>query len=914
VQVRVLGPVDASVHGTPQPVPGQRRKAILAALALSHGNVVGTDLLVHIVWGETAPANVDATLQNHISRLRRLLGDRSAILAGQREWQLDTREPTDAGVAERLIRQGTQASDARHRADKLQEAVGLWRGPTLADVSPTPWFDEHARRLDALRSQARHSLTDARLALGHHRYLIAELETLVLQEPYDEPAYGQLMQALYRSGRQADALAVYKRLSRTLGNDLGIAPAPELRELEAAILRQDPGLDLPVPGTIAVARRTPAQLPPTVAGFAGRRDELARLDQLVAGDTTGGVCAITGTAGVGKTTLAIHWSHRVAGRFPDGHLYVNLRGFDPVGAPLRPGDAVRLLLDGLGVAAARIPDDPDAQAGLYRSLLAGRRVLVVLDNARDTDQVRPLLPGSGTCQTVVTSRSPLAPLVAGYGATSVNLDLLGIEAARELLAQRLGQARTSVEAAARDEIIERCAGLPLALSIVAALAATGPRRPLAVLAGELRDTLGTLRGGDDATDLRSVFSLSYRMLSDGAARLFRLFGLHPGPNLTAPAAAALAGRPAGIAHDLLAELARANLTTEEPSGRYGLHDLLREYAKELAGRQESDDDRRAARQRMFEHYFRLARAAAHTLDPQNDPFGEPITETAGSSWLDAEYTVLAGLVAEAARTGFESWSWRLSWTLTVYLLRRGQYPALEAVQRIALTAAGRIRDEEGQARTLHGLAQAYARAGRFDEAGPVLSEALSLFERTGDAYGQARVCSSLAWLAEVRGDPAAGLEHALQGLELARAAGHEAAEAGALNDAGWCLALLGDFGPAADRCHQALALNRRVGYREGEAAALDSLAYIHHRLGELPQATARHQEALDIARDLGDRYNEAQTLTGLGDVHADAGDAAAARAARELALEILVELDHPEADEVRRVLDESLVAPWPGPA
>jgi hypothetical protein len=420
-------------------------------------------------------------------------------------------------------------------------------------------------------------------------------------------------------------LSAYQRAKRRLADELGVDPGADLKHLELTILRGD---ERQVTSPGAGPRLTdprPAQLPADLPSFTSRGDELAALDAILARTTdppTAAVISLSGTAGVGKTALALHWAHRVADRFPDGQLYVDLRGFDPTGSAMSPDEAIRGFLDAVGVTARCIPASLDARAGRYRSLLAGRRMLVVLDNARDTDQVCPLLPGAPGCLVLVTSRNQLTSLVAKEGAHPVTLDLLAPDEALQLLTRRLGPARVAGELDAAEDIIASCARLPLALSIVAARAASHPTFRLADLAADLRSRhngLDAFDGGEPVTDARALFSWSYHALSDPAARLFRLLGLHPGPDIGNLAAASLAGIPVARARSLLAQLTRAHLVTERAPGRYAFHDLLRTYAAELARAVDGDAERRAARQRMFDHYLHTSHAAGRLLDAPREP-------------------------------------------------------------------------------------------------------------------------------------------------------------------------------------------------------------------------------------------------------------------------------------------------------
>ena len=932
MQVRLLGPVDVVVDGEPRPVRGLRRKAVLAVLALQAGEVVSTDRLTDVVWGQAAPATAVNTLQSHMSYLRTVLGDKCAILAQAPGYLLDLcGDGTDVQEAERLLAQGMRSAEPAEAARQLRRALSLWRGRPLADVTGVAWLEEQAERLDLLRLRIRQALSGARLGAGEHAQLVPELEEMAASHPLDERIHEQLMLALYRSGRQADALAVYHRLRATLDEELGIGPGQALRDLEMAILQQDPALDPPVPAGVPAVplAPVPAQLPPAVPGFTGRSAELATLDLLAGGAAAApaagagpvvpaalAVCAVSGTAGVGKTALAVHWAHRVAGGFPDGQLYVNLRGFDPAGTALDPGQALSGFLDALGVPAARIPADPDTRAALYRSLLAGKRVLVVLDNARSADQVRPLLPGSPGCLAIVTSRDQLAGLVATEGARPLPLDLLTTADARELLTRRLGEARVAGEPEAVGDIIAACARLPLALTIAASRAATSPGFPLAAVAAELSEAccaLDPFHGGDHATDVRAVFSWSYRALSPHAARLFRLLGLHPGPGIAAAAAASLAAVPPGRARALLAELTRARLLAEHAPGRYAFHDLLRAYASELAGAQERPADRDAAVHRLLDHYLHTASNAAALIDTcqsmeLDGPLpgaiaGEHAAAEEALHWSDDERATLLAAVYLAADAGLDAHCWRLAWTLTTFLGRQGFSQDQISALQTGLAAARRSGDATGQAHALIGLGRGYARAGRLHDADRHYRDGLRLFDGIGGHFNiRATAHSGLAWLAEHWERPAGALSHSLRALELYRAAGNERAQLLVLNDVGYAHALLGDYGQALSCCERALAAGEGFGEHDWVKATLHSLGYIHHRLGHYESAIAYYDRSIEYCRELADRYDEAETLVNLGDVYDSAGDLLIARRAWTQALRIFEEIDHPDRDQLRAKL------------
>ena len=668
----------------------------------------------------------------------------------------------------------------------------------------------------------------------------------------------------------------------------------------------------------------PRQLPASTAQFVGRSAELAALtsllDQATAGPAGGGgavvISAVGGMAGIGKTALALHWAHQVAGRFPGGQLYVNLRGFDPADAPVAPGEAVRGFLDGLGVDPARIPVDPQAQASLYRSLLAGRRVLVVLDNARDAGQVRPLLPGTATCLVVVTSRSQLPGLVASEGARPLPLGLLPADQARELLARHLGPDRAAAEPQAVAELIGLCAGLPLALSTVAARAAVQPGLPLAALAAELRDARGrldALEAGDPATSMRAVLSWSCCHLDPAAAAMFRLLGTHPGPDISAAPAASLAGLAPRPAREVLAALTRAHLLTEHIPGRFAMHDLVRAYAAEQASTADSDTARRDALCRVLDHYLHTGIAADIMLRPAREP--PPLTppprpgvradDFAGFeqalAWFEAERPVLLAAIAEAAATGLATHAWQLSRALEHFAVIRGHWHDYARAQRTALSAAGQAGDVTGQAYAHRGLALALiARGdGPLEEARTHALRALDLFTQLSDHAGQARAHRVLARIFDAQGRYREVLRHGQQALDLFRAAGHAAGQGEALNGFGWALAHLGEPQRAVGYCEQAISLLQAHGDRYYEAGAWDSLGYAHHLLSHHAEAITCYQRGLDLCRQNRDTHREADALLCLGDAYQAAGDQNAARCAWQQALAIIEDLHRPDAAQVR---------------
>ncbi|MFC0531687.1 BTAD domain-containing putative transcriptional regulator [Phytohabitans kaempferiae] len=966
----VLGPLTVTVWGEPVDPGSTGQSALLGLLALQANTPVSVDALADVVWGERPPPAAAELIQSRISRLRQRLRPpvraaapgtprrRSApphtgapppappLIAMKGGYQLTvTDEQLDLLAFRRLVERARRAAgDGDHAAayTGYQRAVTLRRGEPLADVAPLRSHPAVAA-LDREWRRAVIEYADTAASLGRHGAVVPLLRQVTETGPLDEPAHARLIAALAGGGEPAEALAVYERLRRRLAEELGVDPVPELRRLHQAILRGEPARTGPAPavpagppveppaagpaGPPAVAALArldvPAQLPIEPPAFTGRQPELARLDaalEIAAQGRTPVVCVVSGSAGVGKTALVVHWGHRLRDRFPDGQLYLNLRGYgadgDAAASELDPDDAVRAFLDALAVPAERIPASPEAQAALYRSLLAGRRMLVVLDNARDAERVRPLLPGSPGCLVLVTSRDQLTGLVAAEGAHPVPVPLLSAAESRDLLACRLGADRTTAEPDAVDAIIERCAGLPLALAVVAARAIVDPGQPLEAFAAQLRDTasyLDTFDAGDPATTVRVVFSWSYRALTAPAGRLFRLLGLHPGPDVTVPAAASVAGVAGDTARGLLGELTRAHLIAAHAPDRYAFHDLLRAYAGELAHAAHTEDERRTAERRTLDHYLRTGRAAAVLLDQHHEP-DEPLPPCPGVTtveltdhqealaWFTAEHRNLMAAVRHAESGGFDQYAPRFAHVMAQFLDRRGLWHDHVAVLRAALRAAERLADRTGQAEAHRHLGHAHMRVGRYGEARAHLGYALDHFTQAGDQVGQAHTHRYLAHLTDRQGQGEQALAHAERALALYRASGHQRGQADALNGVGWHLALLGDYERAVEYCRQALSLQQRLGDRNAEAGTWDSLGYAYHHLGRYAEAAECYRRAIAMNRDLGDRYDEATNLVQLGETLLATGEIEAARDEWRRALEILEALGHPDAERVRQKL------------
>jgi DNA-binding SARP family transcriptional activator len=944
----LLGPVEVWLDGRPAAAGHARQRAVLAVLLLDAGRVVPLEVLIDRVWGDHPPRSVRNVVYGYVGRLKALLastGDPGGTLSRRPGGYLLQAAPNQVDVFRfrRLVAAAAAAAGDDERAGAaLGEAVALWRGPALGGLD-SPWLNAMRATLELERSGAVLDLGDIRLRRGEHSPLAVELVARAAAAPADERLIGQLMLALYRCGRQAEALRWFERTRRHLADELGADPSPGLHTLHQQILRADPALtDMPAPSSRPTATgaatgpagpqtgQVPRELPADVPTFTGRAAELAELDRLLTAqpatpeEASGGhaglapavvISAVSGTAGVGKTALAIHWAHRTADRFPDGQLHVNLRGYDP-DRPVAAADALAGFLRALGVPGPDIPPGQDERAARYRSMLAGRRMLVVLDNASHAEQVRPLLPGTPGCAVLVTSRDTLAGLVARDGAARLDLDLLPLQEAVALLTELIGEpARADPDAAA--ELAAQCARLPLALRVAAELAAARPGVPLADLVADLVDQQRRLvlleAAGDPRTAVRAVFSWSYQQLGTQTARMFRLLGLHPGPDISVPAAASLAAQAEADACGPLRELARDHLIAEHLPGRYAFHDLLRAYAAEQAHHTGSDIDGREAIGRVLDHYLHTAAGAGRLLNPAIEPVvlapprpgaapEQPANHRQALAWFEAEHQVLLAAVTLAAGSGFDSHAWQLPWAMTSFLQLRGHWQEWGATQRTALAAATRLGDAAAQAVSSRLLAMACTDLGDHDQARGHYASSLALYQRLGNRLGEAKVHQNLAFLAKRQGRYADALGHAEQALRLYQAIGDKANEAEALNAVGWYHGLLGDYQQAREYCRQALTLSVEAGDRWLEGDVWDSLGFAEHHLGHLAQAATCYERALSLYRESGDRFDEADTLTHLGDVRHAAGELAQAREAWQRALVILEDLQHPDADEVRAKL------------
>ncbi|HXW46622.1 MAG TPA: BTAD domain-containing putative transcriptional regulator, partial [Streptosporangiaceae bacterium] len=743
-------------------MPEGKQRTLLTALLLRAGRVVAAGELAELLWAPVAPPpSAPVTVRNYVKRLRHTLRaagqDRIVTQAGGylirvERGELDVWVMEDAlAVAHRAAREAAWHDVARQATVALE----LWRGEPLSGLDLPTVAAAEMSRLTELQLQAHELRIEADLHLGLHAGVVTELRQLTGAHPLREHLHALLMLALYRCGRRAEALQAYRESRDVLIEEIGNEPGPELQALHQQILRDAPAL-APTSAEPRPARAegptatAPRQLPRAVRCFTGRDAELSALSAMLSDISGGGtlvISAIAGTAGVGKTATAVRWAHQIAARFPDGQLYVNLRGYDP-DQPVLAGDALAGFLRALGVPGQDIPDELEDRARLYRSRLAGCRVLVLLDNARDGEQVRPLLPGDPGCVAVVTSRDALAGLVAADGAVRLDLDVLPRADAIALLRSLIGP-RADQEPEAVAALAGLCARLPLALRIAAEEAVARPAVPLAALVAELEARqLDLLDAGEDHADVRAVLSWSFRQLPDDVAGAFALMGLHPGADLDVYAAAALTGTAAGPAGKVLGRLHRASLVQATGAGRYGMHDLLRAYAREQAAARDAGGQRERALTRLFDYYLAATAAAMDVVFPAEARQRPRVLRSAAllpavpgeadaRAWLDAERANLVGVVVHCAAYGWPEHAAGLAGILFRYLIDGCHLPEADTIYSHVLQDARQSGDLAAEAEALNGLGGIGIMKGRFGDAAGHYQAALECYRQRGDPAGQA---------------------------------------------------------------------------------------------------------------------------------------------------------------------------------
>ncbi|GIJ50881.1 XRE family transcriptional regulator [Virgisporangium aliadipatigenens] len=952
---RALGPIQLRGPGGWQDAGPPQQSCVLGVLLVEAGRIVPVDLIVDRVWGTAAPEAARRTLHSYVTRLRRMVEQvpGAAIVRRSGGYVLDiVPDRVDLHRGRRLRAEAREPGRSpAERAALLREAVELWRGEPLAGLSGE-WVGRTREALRQERLDGTVAWARAEIDGGDPGAVLTPLSQLVAEHPLAESPVAVLMRAFCAVGRVTDALDCYAAARQRLLDELGVDPGAELQAMHRAALRGE--LDPPAgpPPAPVVVRNVPAQLPMDVYGFTGRDAEIATLDALFSpadGQPNAvRIAAVSGTAGVGKTALAVHWAHRVADEFPDGQLYVNLRGYDPE-QPVTPGDALAGFLAALGLAGRDVPLEVDGRAARFRSEVAGRRMLIVLDNAASVEQIRPLLPGSATCLVVVTSRDSLAGLVALHGARRVDLDLLESGDAMELLRGLLRE-RVDAEPDAARLLADSCARLPLALRVAAELVAARPATPLSDLSRELGEQRLELldAGGDDRGAVRAVFSWSYQHLPADAARAFRMVGLHPGADFDAYAVAALTGADLGAARRWLGTLARVHLLHAAGPGRYGMHDLLRAYAAELAAATDPEDARRAALTRLFDYYLATAGTAMDVLYPAERDRRPPIPEVgtpvppmsdaaAARLWLENERPSIVAVAAHTVTHGWWTYPTRLSGTLWRYFDWGGHFPDAVTVSAHALRAArlsgdraaeanalsdsagvyGRLArfkesleryeaalelfrlvgDRLGEARALTNSGLIHAQTGQYPQAVPLHEQAVELFRALGDAHGESRAWGNLGVALERKGEYDRATECQERSLALARQVGDPDNEAVGIVNLGLIASARGDYDRAVGYLKHSVAIFAERGSVARQAEATSMLGVVYGRQGRWEMAVEGHQRAASLLREIGDRFGEVRALNGLGEALRASGYPDKARQHYEAALAIAVEIGtlHEEA-------------------
>jgi len=948
MRFRLLGPVEVRAGEDWRGIGAPKWRSVLAALLIHPGQIVSADALIGELWRDEPPARAANLVSIYVLRLRRLMDDPDGHL-------LVTRAPgyllrvagddTDALLFEAMVREGRRAfaaGDPEGAASRLTEALGLWYGRPLADVPPTPLVEAEAERLSELRLGADELRITAELALGGHDQAVAGLRRLLADHPLREGLWLLLMRALDGAGRHAEALEAYGQARDAISGQLGVDPGAELRQLHADLLAKDtapagvitagvlnpPAEPAPEPRQAREGRRAalrPAQLPADIADFTGRDEQVKRLSDLLSGTGASGdpgavrIAVVAGSGGLGKTSLAVHAAHRVRRRFPDGQLYVDLLG--ATAAPFLPGDVLARFLRDLGVDGRDIPVDEDERAARYRTTLARRRMLVVLDNARDAAQVRPLLPGSASSAVLVTTRSRMPDLAS---TKLVDLNVLDDDEALTLFVKVVGEERVAAEPEATAELLDACAGLPLAIRICAARLVTRSGWTIRAMAGRLTDEhrrLDEMRAGDLA--VRASFEVSFTSLPPSTdkqgidpARAFRLLGLWQGPSISAAAAAALFGVPEYSAEDALEVLVDTHLLESVATDRYRFHDLLRVYA---AGRAEDDEpaaERDAAITRLLTWYMRTADAAAAAVSPHRynivlDPAGTdpPPLAFAGVddalAWYDSERANLVAATRQAAGSGLDEVAWRLPAPLFTMFNRRGNWADCIATHRVALESARRASNRPGEAWVLNNLGEALGFT-RETEGIAHLEQALMIRREIGDHKGEAQTANNLADAYVILGRKDEALDLLRRALELNRETGNRYGEGVALNNLGEAFLDLGRTEEAIDCFHRAHSTFAEIKVPHGVGYALHNVGRSYLSLGRDAEALEHLRQALAVHRATGDRHREAFTLRFLGVAQSRAARPAEAEVSWAQAAAIFDALgDHAQADEIRTGQAES---------
>lgn len=914
----VLGPLQVLADGRQLVIGRKGMRGLLAMLVLEANRVVPIDEIVDSLWGEDPPATARTIVHGYVSRLRRMLeqadpAGSARILTTPPGYQLAV-DPwrLDYHRARQLVA-GARGKPAPIRAQLLRESLGLWRGPVLADVPGDPVTTD----LEELRLAALEERIEAELELGRHLELVGELRQLVTEHPFRERLVAHMMRALYRSGQRADALEAYQRFHRRVVDELGIDPGPGLRLLHEQVLRDDPALSSPgPPETATVPPRpgvvVPAQLPAPAGGFTGRDEELAWLDRLC--DTrdpaTTTIVVVNGAPGIGKSELAVTWGHRRAEQFPDGLLFAPLHGFAPDRDPVEPAEVLGRFLVALGVPADSLPRDLDDRVGLYRSVLARRRVLVVLDDAYDAEHVRLLLPPGAGSVVLVTSRKRLESLVVSNGARMLTLDTLSDEEAVRLVDEVVGKPLSDQEPGAVRALAELCGNLPLALRIAAAKLVISPEWTVEALVAQLSDDDTRLRAldlPDTGVGVGRALAVSYRNLPPELAETFRAAGVVPGRWVSPHAVAAVCGTDLGTAAGRLADLADAHLLVEQWRGGFVLHDLVRLYAREVLDRVETD---RALRH-LIDHYLvacdharRLVRPVADGLDFTGDSTApRPATAQQALSWFDKEWPNITALVHAAAEAGLHRQVWQLARLVHTYCVTRLVRREWQAVAEFGLASARVVGDQRGEVLVLHAMQDIDNRTGSLRGTLERAEQAHRAARELGESRYLAMALDKLAMTLVAEGRLEEALDRLREAVEIARFDTDPIIEATVLNNLAQTEQLLGQRETAAQHQYRAMEIYHRNGDERAYAVAVNNLAELYAELGLLPEAEEHARQGVELARGGSMQFEEAFGRQVLGQVLAERGERVAAQAELAESLRLFERLGSPRALLVRTALE-----------
>lgn len=927
--VRVLGPVQAFVGDREVALGPPLQRALFTVLAVRSNHVVYRSELIDAVWGERMPQGAEGGVHTYVAGLRRAFepgrGRRSPgrVIESRDSGYLLRAAPDaiDLVCFEKLVDLARGAADAGNLATAerhYDEALALFGGTALGGV-PGPFAAAQRDRLAELRLGVAEDRIDLLLAQGRHAAMIGDLWTTARRHPLRERPWSQLMLALYRDGRQADALAAFDEARAVCVRELGLDPGPVLSGLRQRIVVGDPGLAVARDPGPAAARR---DLPRDVEAFIGRDREMDRVLGLLAGPAgpagsagPGGsatvpqlrVFAIDGMAGVGKTSLAVRAAHRLADDYPDGQLYLDLHAHTAGQEPLSAAAALDKLLRAAGVPGEQIPAEAEERAAAWRALLAGRRMLLVLDNAADAAQVRPLLPGSAGSLVLITARRRLAGL---QDCEFLSLDVLPDAEAAALFALVAGDARPAAEPEATRAVVRICGNLPLAVHIAAARLRHRAAWSVAHLLDRLCDEerrLSELRVDDRS--VAAAFGLSYGSQAPDGQRVFRLLGLFPGPRFTVPAAAALAGTDVRTADEVLESLVDAHLLDQPAAGRYRFHDLLGVFAARRCREEESDADRHAALRRLLDFYVHSVDNAEelirpHRLDradgaPQDSPACRFTDRADALAWLDGERAGLVALVRVAGEHGLDRQGWQIARYLWGFFEARRLWADWIACYELALPCARRDGDRLAEARILVGLGACRHDLRQYAEAVVHYQRALVLMREIGFRSGEAGVLTNLGNSYRRLGDVAGSIACQERSLEIFREGGDRPGTGIALANLGERYRDGGRFQESIACQREALEIFREAGSRGLEGNVLDNLARTYQSMGRYAEALEHGEEALAARRDAADRYGEAETLDCLGQIHRATGRTVEARQRWSRALELFEELDAPAAADVR---------------